>query len=84
MVKYLKPLDVKKGFLAKVLEEEYSIRKDNIEHMLNIVEGALDEGIDYVIHEALNGIEKIVKESPLKGIVQIVSAFENDDGELII
>ncbi|MCB2312085.1 hypothetical protein LGL55_11870 [Clostridium tagluense] len=84
MVKYLKTLDVKKGFLAKAFEEEYSIRKDNIEHMFNIVEGSLDEGIDNVIHEALNSIEKIVKESSLKGIVQVVSAFENDDGELII
>lgn len=84
MIKYLKTLDAKKEFLSKAFEEEYKIRKETIEHLFNIVERALDEGRDNVIHDALNSIEKVVIESPLMGIVEIASAFEKDEEELII
>ncbi|MBU3191296.1 hypothetical protein K9O30_06620 [Clostridium bowmanii] len=84
MIKYLKTLDAKKEFLSKAFEEEYSIRKDTIEKMFNLIEKALDEGSDNIVIAALDSIEKIVKESPLKGLAQIASAFENDDEDLII
>jgi len=71
-------------YYTAAFEEEYSIRKDTIEKMFNLIEKALDEGSDNIVIAALDSIEKIVKESPLKGLEQIASAFENDDEDLII
>ena len=84
MVQYLKTLEAKKEFLSKAFAEEYNIRKDTINEMFNVIERALDEDKDSIVIAALDNIEKVVKESPLKGIAQIANAFENDDEELVL
>lgn len=60
------------------------MRQENIEKMFDLVEKALDSEKDEIVIAAIDGIVNIVKESPLNGIAQIASAFENDEEELII
>lgn len=84
LVKYLKKLDEKKEFLLEIFEKEYNFRKNTVDHMFDVVERALDDGRDTVVCQALDSIEGIVKESPLKSIAQVSSAFENDDEDLLI
>lgn len=84
MIQYLKNLEAKKEFVYKAFQEEYSIRRETIDRMFLMIEECLDEGKNEVVISALNNIEGIVKESPLKSIASIASAFENDDEELII
>ncbi|MCH3964294.1 MAG: hypothetical protein LKE46_08445 [Clostridium sp.] len=84
LFKYLKKLDAKKEVLLEVFEKEYNFRKNTVDKMFDVVERALDDGRDTVVCQALDSIEGIVKESPLKGIAQVSRAFENDDEDLLI
>ena len=80
----LKNIDLKREIISTALNKEYGLRQENIEKMFNLVEKALDSEKDEIVIAAIDGIVNIVKESPLNGIAQIASAFENDEEELII
>lgn len=80
----LKNIDLKREIISTALNKEYGLRQENIEKMFDLVEKALDSEKDEIVIAAIDGIVNIVKESPLNGIAQIASAFENDEEELII
>jgi hypothetical protein len=84
LYKYLSNLEAKKELIYYSLAEEYSIRRENIDKMFSLIEESLENDKDNVVIAALDNIEKIICDSPLKSIAEIAKAFNDDDSELII
>jgi hypothetical protein len=79
--KYLTKVDQTKEVLSKHLTEQYSIRRETINELFNVLDRAIEEDKDTVAVQVLTALEGIIKESPLKEVEQIGKAFSSD-GEL--
>lgn len=81
---HIENITAKREFFKEVLKEEYGLRKETIDNLFLCIDRAFDEDKNEIVISALEAIEGIVKENPLKALAKIASSFENDDEDLII
>lgn len=77
-------INAKKEIISQILSQSYNLRKENIDKMFFVIERALDENKNDIVVSALNNIEEILKDNPLKSLLHIHNTFEDDEQELII
>lgn len=76
--KFIAKINAQKEVIKDYFERAFTERKENFKQLFDLLDKGLESNNDTLIEQALSSIITIAKNSPLKGIKQLVSDFEND------
>lgn len=77
--KYIAKINSQKEIIVSYFEHTFSERKENFNKLFDALDKGINLNNDMLVQQALSSIITIAKDSPLKGIKQLVSDFENDE-----
>ena len=77
--KFIAKIDAQKELIINYFEYMFSERKDNFKKLFETLDKGISASNNTLIEQALSSIITIAKDSPLKGIKQLVSDFKNDN-----
>jgi len=80
----LKKLKKQRKVLEQYLEETFSERKMVITKMFDVLDKGIDSNNLELIQQSLASIVAIAKESPLKGIQNLIQDFDNPNVDEIV
>lgn len=81
----LEKIKLQRDVIISSLEKDYNFRKESIDKLFEVIDKAISSDKDDIVIAALNNLEGIVKETPLKAILgKINESFQDNSIELVI